>query len=90
MTARGGGIGSVAEAGAWSGAGAPVADLTLAEREAEWVAAVLARDWDAMAVLAREPLPGDAPAEARERWAGRRDAIAAADSGDDAGDDARD
>ena len=90
LTARGGGIGSVTEAGAWSGAGASVADMSLAEREAEWGAAVLSGDWDAMAVLAREPLPVDAPAEARERWAGRRDAIAAADSGDDAGDGARD
>ena len=40
-----------------------------------WAAAVLARDWAAMADLAREPLPWDAPAEVRERWAGRRDVL---------------
>ena len=50
-------------------------DLTIAEREAAWAEAVLVRDWDAMAVLAREPLPWDAPAEVRERWAGRRDVL---------------
>lgn len=57
-------------------------DLTLAERESEWSAAVLARDWDAMAVLAREPLPWDAPAVVRERWAGRRDVLAAMAEGE--------
>ena len=62
---------------------AVVVDLTLAERESEWAEAVLARDWDAMAILAREPLPVDAPTEARERWAGRRDVLAAMDSSGD-------
>ena len=52
-------------------------DLTLAEREQEWAAAALARDLDAMAVLAREPLPWDAPETVRERWAARRDVLAA-------------
>lgn len=56
--------------------------MTLAEREQEWAAAVLARDWDAMVAIAREPLPVDAPAEARERWAARRDMLAAASAGD--------
>ena len=60
-------------------------DLTLAERESEWTAAALARDLDAMAVLAREPLPWDAPAEARERWAARRDVIAAVMPADERG-----
>ena len=52
-------------------------DLTIAEREKAWAGALLARDFDAMAVLAREPLPWDAPAEVRERWGGRRDVLAA-------------
>lgn len=51
-------------------------DLTLAERESEWAAAVLACDWDALTFLAREPLPWDAPIDTRERWAGRRDVLA--------------
>ena len=51
---------------------------SLAERESEWTAALLARDWDALARVAREPLLVDAPAEARERWAARRDLLTAA------------
>ena len=50
----------------------------LAEREAEWSAAVLCGDAEAMGRIARRPLPVDAPDEARERWAARRDALAAA------------
>ena len=57
-------------------------DLTLAERESEWAAAVLARDLDAMAILAREPLPWDAPETVRERWAARRDVLAAVNEGE--------
>lgn len=50
----------------------------LADREAEWTAALLARDWAALARVAREPLPVNAPDDARARWAARRDLLAAA------------
>ena len=52
--------------------------VDLADREAEWTAALLARDWEALARVAREPLPVDAPDDARARWAARRDLLAAA------------
>ena len=50
----------------------------LADREAEWAAGLLASDWDALARVAREPLPVDAPDEARARWAARRNLLAVA------------
>ena len=50
----------------------------LSDREAEWAAALLCGDAAAMARIAGLPLPIDAPAEARERWGGRRGLLAAA------------
>ena len=55
-----------------------VAGCDLADREGAWSGALLAGDVGAMADLACEPLPVDAPMEARERWAGRRDVLAEA------------